>query len=153
AGAPWACGMVHAAPGRGSLAAIGRAADGHRAVRPHVPRAARRGSAGGLRVLRGVPGVRRRHAARPAAGAGVPRADGGDPRMRAALVTPPNGSSTRMRVVRFQTRNPLVGIALLVLVLAVLAVVFAASVTLLAGAAVVGGVGLLARRMLHRRRL
>lgn len=62
----------------------------------------------------------------------------------------------RVRILRFQTRNPVLGAIVLVLVLALLAAVFAVGLTLLAGlavaGAVVGGGALLARRALGGRR-
>lgn len=57
----------------------------------------------------------------------------------------------RVRTVRFQTRNPIVGAAILILVLALLVAVFTVGLTLLAGVAVVGGAGLLVRRALRGR--
>jgi hypothetical protein len=56
-----------------------------------------------------------------------------------------------IRVVRFRSRNPLVGVALLVLVLAVLAVLLTLGLALAAGLAAVAGAAVLARRALGRR--
>ena len=56
----------------------------------------------------------------------------------------------RIRVVRLQSRNPLVGIALLLLVLALLAAVVVFGMALLAGAAVLGGAVYLGRRLVGR---
>jgi ABC-type transport system involved in cytochrome bd biosynthesis fused ATPase/permease subunit len=55
----------------------------------------------------------------------------------------------RVRTVQFRTRNPIVGAAVVLLVLAVLLAVFTVGLTLLAGLAVVGGAGLLVRRALR----
>jgi len=57
-----------------------------------------------------------------------------------------------MRVVRLNVRNPLVAAAVLLIVLAVILLVLGLGVALLAAGAVVGGVGLLARRVLRLRR-
>lgn len=54
----------------------------------------------------------------------------------------------QIRIVRLRPRNTLAALALLVVVLALLAVVLTAGMALLAGAAVVGAVGVLARRLL-----
>lgn len=51
-----------------------------------------------------------------------------------------------VRIVQLRSRNPVVVALVLVVVLALLAAVFAVGVTLLTAAAVVGGAGLLARR-------
>lgn len=59
----------------------------------------------------------------------------------------------RIRIVRLQTRNPVVGAALLVLLLALVAAVLAVGLTLLAALAVAGGAVLLGRRVLHGRRI
>ena len=56
----------------------------------------------------------------------------------------------QMRVVRLNVRNPLVATAVLLLLIAVVLLVLGLGVTLLAAGAVVGGVGLLARRVLRR---
>jgi hypothetical protein len=58
----------------------------------------------------------------------------------------------QMRVVRLNVRNPFVAAAVLLIVLAAILLVLGLGVTLLAAAAVVGGVGLLARRVLRLRR-
>ena len=55
----------------------------------------------------------------------------------------------RVRTVQFRTRNPIVGAAILLVVLAILAAVFTVGLTLLAGVALVGGAGLLVRRALR----
>ena len=57
-----------------------------------------------------------------------------------------------MRVFRLQSRNPVVGVALLVVLIAIVLAVLAVGLTVLAGAAVLGAVGLLARRALRLRR-
>src|SRR5688500_7085240 len=62
---------------------------------------------------------------------------------------PPSLPVVRVRIVRLQTRNPVVGAALLVLVLALLAAVVAVGLTLLAALAAVGGAALLGRRVLR----
>jgi hypothetical protein len=54
----------------------------------------------------------------------------------------------RARIFRLQTRNPIVAVALLIVVLALIAAVVAVGFTLLAGAAVLGAAGLLVRRAL-----
>lgn len=54
----------------------------------------------------------------------------------------------QIRVVRLNSRNPLVGILLLVVILAILAFVLTAGMALLAGGAILGTVGYLARRIL-----
>lgn len=54
----------------------------------------------------------------------------------------------QIRVVRLNSRNPLVGIVLLVAILAILALVLTAGMALLAGGAVLGAVGYVARRVL-----
>jgi hypothetical protein len=56
------------------------------------------------------------------------------------------------RVFRIQSRNPIVGVAIGLIVVAVILLVLGLGVALLAGAAVIGGVGLLARRVLRLRR-
>lgn len=53
----------------------------------------------------------------------------------------------QIRVVRLNSRNPLVGILLLVVILAILAFVLTAGMALLAGGAILGTVGYLARRI------
>lgn len=53
----------------------------------------------------------------------------------------------QIRVVRLNSRNPLVGIVLLVVILAILALVLTAGMALLAGGAILGTVGYLARRV------
>lgn len=53
----------------------------------------------------------------------------------------------QIRVVRLNSRNPLVGILLLVVILAILALVLTAGMALLAGGAVLGTVGYMARRI------
>ena len=58
----------------------------------------------------------------------------------------------QIRTVRLQTRNPVVALALTLIVVAVILLVLGLGVTLLAGAAVVGGAGLLARRVFRLRR-
>lgn len=58
----------------------------------------------------------------------------------------------RVRILRFQTRNPLVAAVLLIVLLALVAAVVAVGFTLLAGLAAVGAAGLLARRALGGRR-
>ncbi|MGZ8379874.1 MAG: hypothetical protein ACXW0Z_21815 [Gemmatirosa sp.] len=58
----------------------------------------------------------------------------------------------RPRLFRFQIRNPVVAVALLIVVLALVAAVVAVGLTLLAGLAAVGAAGLLARRALGGRR-
>lgn len=57
----------------------------------------------------------------------------------------------QVRIVQLRSRNPVVVALVLVVVLALLAAVVAVGFTLLAGAAVVGGAGLLARRVLRGR--
>ncbi len=57
----------------------------------------------------------------------------------------------QIRVVRFESKNLLVGIALLVVLLAILAFVLTAGVALLAGGAAIGGVGYLVRRLVGGR--
>lgn len=52
-----------------------------------------------------------------------------------------------IRVVRLNSRNPLVGILLLVVILAILAFVLTAGMALIAGGAILGTVGYLARRV------
>lgn len=52
-----------------------------------------------------------------------------------------------IRVVRLNSRNPLVGILLLVVILAILAFVLTAGIALLAGGAILGTIGYLARRV------
>lgn len=59
----------------------------------------------------------------------------------------------RARIFRLQSRNPLVAVALLIVLLALIAAVVAVGVTLLAGAAVLGAAGLLVRRALGRGRV
>ena len=54
----------------------------------------------------------------------------------------------QIRVVRLNSRNPLVAILLIALVLAILAVVLTAGMALAVGGAVLGAVGYLARRVL-----
>ncbi len=56
-----------------------------------------------------------------------------------------------IRVVRFQTRNPVAAAAVLLLVLALLAVVLTVGLTLVAGLAVAGGAALLVRRVVGGR--
>lgn len=53
----------------------------------------------------------------------------------------------QIRVVRLNSRNPLVGIVVLVVILALLAFVLTAGMALLAGGAILGTVGYLARRI------
>lgn len=53
----------------------------------------------------------------------------------------------QIRVVRLNSRNPLVGIFFLVVILAILAFVLTAGMALLAGGAILGTVGYLARRV------
>lgn len=53
----------------------------------------------------------------------------------------------QIRVVRLNSRNPLVGIFLLVVILAILAFVLTAGMALLAGGAILGTAGYLARRI------
>lgn len=53
----------------------------------------------------------------------------------------------QIRVVRLNSRNPLVGIVILVVILALLAFVLTAGMALLAGGAILGTVGYLARRI------
>ena len=55
----------------------------------------------------------------------------------------------RIRVVRLNTRNPIVALAVVLLVVAVLLLVLGAGAALLAGGAVIGGATLLARRVLR----
>lgn len=57
-----------------------------------------------------------------------------------------------MKVVRLQTRNPLVALAVLLIVVAVVLLVLGLGVALLAGGAVIGGAALLGRRVLRLRR-
>lgn len=54
----------------------------------------------------------------------------------------------QIRVVRLNSRNPLVGAVLLVVVLALLAFLLTAGMALVAGGAVLGGVGYALRRVL-----
>jgi hypothetical protein len=56
-----------------------------------------------------------------------------------------------IRTVRFQTRNPVVAVALLLLVLALLAALFTVGIAVAGVLAVAGGAGLLARRALRGR--
>ena len=56
-----------------------------------------------------------------------------------------------IRVVRFQSRNPIVVAAVVALLLAVLAVVLTVGLAVGAALAVVGGAALLSRRVLGRR--
>jgi hypothetical protein len=58
----------------------------------------------------------------------------------------------RARIFHLRSRNPLVAVALLIVLLALVAAVVAVGFTLLAGAAVLGAVGLLVRRALGRGR-
>jgi hypothetical protein len=60
-------------------------------------------------------------------------------------------SGMQIRVVRFHTRNPLVGALILALALALVVAVLAVGVTVGAGLAIVAGAVLLARRLLGRR--
>lgn len=53
----------------------------------------------------------------------------------------------QLRIVRLNSRNPLVGVVLLVVILAILAVVLTAGMALIAGGAVLGTAGYLARRV------
>ncbi|MCC6927600.1 MAG: hypothetical protein IT359_01305 [Gemmatimonadaceae bacterium] len=59
----------------------------------------------------------------------------------------------QLRIIRVDSRNPLVGILLLVVILALLAFVLTAGMALLAGGAVLGTVGYIARRLLGGKRL
>lgn len=54
----------------------------------------------------------------------------------------------QIRVVRLNTRNPIVGALLLVVVMALLAFLLTAGMALVAGGAVLGGVGYALRRVL-----
>ena len=58
----------------------------------------------------------------------------------------------QMRVVRLNVRNPLVAAAVALILIAVVLLVLGLGVTLLAAGAVLGGAGLLARRVLRLRR-
>jgi hypothetical protein len=57
----------------------------------------------------------------------------------------------RIRTVHLQTRNPIVAVALLLVVLALLAALFTVGIAVAGVLAVVGGAGLLARRALRGR--
>jgi hypothetical protein len=58
-----------------------------------------------------------------------------------------------IRVIRLQSRNPVVGLVVLLLVLALVLAIVTAGVTLLAGAAVLGGAAYAVRRLVGGRAL